>query len=165
MSALTNADLKVPTASEAVGDAQSLSYVPNRNMMMLSIAAAYAETVGAENVVYGAQAADNHSGYFDATNEFRDALNNVFNLNRKNRIRIQAPYIDKDKTEIVALGIQYHVDFKQTHTCYNGTEIACGKCVSDANRIQAFINNGVIDPIKYAVDIPWESLGCKPITY
>lgn len=165
MSALTNTALAVPTAREAVGDAQSLSYVPNRNMMMLSIAAAYAETVGADVVAYGAQGADTHSGYWDASPEFLASINDVLSLNRKNKIRIIAPFIDMDKTAIVANGIQCRVDFSLTHTCYNGTEIACGKCVSDANRIQAFINNGVIDPIRYAVNIPWADLGCTQISY
>jgi 7-cyano-7-deazaguanine synthase len=165
MSALTNTNLAVPTAKEAVGDAQSLSYVPNRNMMMLSIAAAYAETVGAAEVAYGAQSADTHSGYWDASPDFLAKINEVLNLNRKNKIRVIAPFMNLDKTAIVGVGLDCKVDFAKTHTCYNGTEVACGKCVSDANRIQAFINNAKIDPVKYAVNIPWSDFGCEPINY
>lgn len=164
-SALTNLNIKVPTASEAVGDAQSLTYVPNRNMMMLSIAAAYAESVGADSVFYGAQGADSLSGYWDASPEFLKAINEVLNLNRKNKIKIVAPFIDWDKTAIITEGIRLKVNFKQTHTCYAGSEIACGRCVSDANRIQAFLNAGYIDPVQYAVEIPWEKYNCKPLPY
>jgi 7-cyano-7-deazaguanine synthase len=163
-SAITNMNIKVPTANEVVGDAQSATYVPNRNMMMLSIAAAYAESVEADTVFYGAQGADSTSGYWDASPEFLEAINMVLNLNRKNKIKISAPFIDWDKTAIVQEGIKYGVDFKQTHTCYEGTEIACGRCVSDANRIQAFLNAGYIDPIQYAVDIPWAEYKCLPLS-
>lgn len=164
-SALTNLNIAVPTAREAVGDAQSMSYVPNRNMMMLSIAAAYAESVGASEVFYGAQGADTHSGYWDASPDFLKAINDVLILNRKNKIEIKAPFIEWDKTSIVEEGVRLEVDFQKTHTCYNGTEIACGKCVSDANRIQAFLNAGYIDPVKYAIDIPWSEYNCKPLSY
>lgn len=164
-SALTNLNIKVPTASEAVGDAQSLSYVPNRNMMMLSIAAAYAESVGALEVMYGAQGADTHSGYWDASPEFLTSINDVLVLNRKNKVMIKAPFINWDKTAIVIEGCELAVDFRLTHTCYEGGEVACGKCVSDANRIQAFINAGYIDPVKYAIDIPWGELNCSELPY
>lgn len=164
-SALTNLNIAVPTAREAVGDAQSMSYVPNRNMMMLSIAAAYAESVGASEVFYGAQGADTHSGYWDAAPDFLKAINDVLILNRKNKIEIKAPFVEYDKSSIVELGIQLEVDFRLTHTCYNGTEVACGTCVSDANRIQAFINAGYIDPIPYAIKINWAAYECKPLTY
>lgn len=164
-SALTNLNIKVPTAREAVGDAQSLTYVPNRNMMMLSIAAAYAESVGSAEVFYGAQGADTHSGYWDAAPDFLKALNDVLVLNRKNKIQIVAPFCEWSKTSIVSEGTFMEVDFRLTHTCYEGTEVACGKCVSDANRIQAFLNAGYIDPIKYAVDIPWSQYNCMPLPY
>ncbi len=59
---------------------------------------------------------------------------------------------------IVTLGNKLGVDFSHTHTCYSGTEIACGRCVSCSNRIQSFINAGLKDPIKYAINnIPWKS--------
>ena len=164
-SALTNLNIKIPTASEAVGDAQSATYVPNRNMMMLSIAAAYAESVGADDVFYGAQGADSLSGYWDASPEFLTSINHVLNLNRKNKIKILAPFIKWDKTNIVQEGIKHRVDFRQTHTCYAGTAIACGRCVSDANRIQAFLNAEYIDPVQYAVDIPWAEYKCLPLLY
>lgn len=164
-SALTNLNIAVPTAKEAVGDAQSMSYVPNRNMMMLSIAAAYAESVGAEKVFYGAQGADTHSGYWDASPDFLKSINDLLILNRKNRIQIEAPFIEWDKTAIVCEGVRLKVNFKQTHTCYNGTEVACGRCVSDANRIQAFLNAGYIDPVPYDIQIDWKAHNCIPLPY
>jgi len=164
-SALTNLNIDVPLVKDVLGDPQSLSYVPNRNMMMLSIAVAYAESVGADVVFYGAQGADTLSGYWDATPEFLKSINDVIVLNRKNQIRIEAPFINWSKTDIVQEGISLKVDFKKTHTCYNGTEVACGRCVSDANRIQAFLNAGFIDPVQYAIDIPWSQYNCIPLPY
>ena len=163
-SALTNTSIDVPSAREVIGDPQNLSYVPNRNMIMLSILAGYAESVGATDIYYGAQNAD-RQGYWDCTPEFLQSINDVLHLNYKNQIEIKAPFVDWDKTDIINVGVELRVDFKQTHTCYNGTEVACGKCVSDANRIQAFLNAGYIDPVKYAVDIPWHDYNCKSLPY
>ena len=164
-SALTNLNIDVPLSKDVIGDPQSMAYVPNRNMVFLSIATAYAESNMINDIFYGVQGADTTSGFFDGTTEFLDSMNNVLMLNRKNQIRIEAPFINWSKTDIVQEGVSLKVDFKKTHTCYNGTEIACGRCVSDANRIQAFLNAGFIDPVPYAIDIPWSQYNCIPLPY
>ena len=158
--ALTDESIDVPTAKEALGDAQNDSYVPNRNMMLLSIAAAYAEAVDASEIFYGAGGDDEHSGYWDCTKEFRTNINNVIGLNRKNKIEIVSPYVELSKAEITKRGIDLNVPFEKTWTCYNGREKGCGKCTTCSNRIKSMMDNKVVDPISYEVDIPWEEYGC-----
>ena len=163
MSALTNTDLKIPKAKDDIGNAQPLSYVPFRNLLLLTTAAGWAESIGAADICYGAVGTDDFSGYWDCTSEFLEKVNDVYNLNRKNKITIQAPMMKWSKESVVKVGIGVGVDFADTHTCYEGTEIACGECVSCSARIKAFIDNGVIDPIQYARNIPWAKYNCKAI--
>jgi 7-cyano-7-deazaguanine synthase len=162
-SALTNLNIEVPKMSEVIGQAQTLAYVPNRNTVMLSIAAGYAESIGAETILYGAALADDTSGFWDCTGQYLDLFNSVLALNRKNTIQVQAPLIKKSKKEIIQYGIDLSADFSKTLTCYNGGEIACGRCPACAARIRGFIDAGYIDPVKYAIDIDWNKYGCKPI--
>jgi 7-cyano-7-deazaguanine synthase len=162
-SALTNPDIEVPKMSEVIGQAQTLAYVPNRNTVMLSIAAGYAESIGAETILYGAALADDTSGFWDCTGQYLELFNSVLALNRKNPIQVQAPLIKKSKKEIIQYGIQLGTDFSKTLTCYNGGEVACGRCPACAARIRGFIDAGYIDPVKYAVDIDWNKYGCQPI--
>lgn len=156
-SALTNKAIDIPKVTDDLGNAQPVTYVPFRNLLFLTFAAAHAESNGGDTVFYGAQNADEHSGYWDTNSTFLKNTNAVFNLNRKNPITVKAPFILKDKEEIVRIGRAMCVDFSQTHTCYNGTEVACGTCVSCANRIQAFLNAGLQDEIEYAIEIPWNA--------
>jgi 7-cyano-7-deazaguanine synthase len=165
MSALTNTDLSIPKARDDIGNAQPLSYVPFRNLLLLTAAAGWAESLGANDLFYGAVSTDDFSGYWDCTSAFMDKVNDVYNLNRKNTIKINAPLMLMSKAQVVRKGIECRVDFKQTHTCYEGTEIACGECVSCAARIKAFIDNKTVDPIQYAKDIPWDKYECKPLSY
>jgi 7-cyano-7-deazaguanine synthase len=162
-SALTNLDIEVPKMSEVIGQAQTLAYVPNRNTVMLSVAAGYAESIGAETILYGAALADDTSGFWDCTGQYLDLFNSVLALNRKNTIQVQAPLIKKSKKEIIQYGIDLGADFSKTLTCYNGGEVACGRCPACAARIRGFIDAGYIDPVKYAIDIDWNKYGCKPI--
>lgn len=154
-SALTNRSIDVPSVTQDLGNAQPVTYVPFRNLLFLTFAAAHAESNKGSTIYYGAQNADEHSGYWDTNSTFLNNVNKVYNLNRKNPIVVKAPFITQDKESIVRTGKRLGVDFSKTHTCYNGTEIACGTCVSCANRIQAFINAGEADPIRYKIEIPF----------
>lgn len=162
-SALLNGNYDVPKAKDVLGDPQPLSYVPNRNMIMLSVATGFAESTESDEVFYGAQQADTLSGYWDASAEFLKAVNNVVTLNRKNAIKIQAPLINLNKEQIINLGVSLNVPFEDTWTCYDPQEnlTSCGECVACANRIQGFINAGVKDPMKYSFDIDWSTFGIK----
>jgi len=160
MSALTNASLSIPKARDDIGNAQPLSYVPFRNLLLLTTAAGWAESLGAQDLYYGAVQTDDFSGYWDCTSLFLSKVNETFNLNRKNSIKVNAPFMSFSKDLVVKKGIDLKVDFKQTHTCYEGTDPACGECVSCSARIKAFIDNKTIDPIGYSRVIPWAQYNC-----
>ena len=162
-SALTNPDIEVPKMKDVIGHPQNTAHVPNRNMTMLSIAAAYAEAIEAKDVYYGAALIDDISGHWDGTKEFLNLLNTTLALNRKQAVRVSAPLMVKSKAEIIQWGLELGVDFSKTHTCYAGEETACGTCPACASRIQGFLDAHLIDPIPYAKEIPWQSFNCKPI--
>jgi len=165
MSALTNTNLKIPKARDDIGNAQPISYVPFRNLLLLTTAAGWGESLGAQDLFYGAVETDDFSGYWDCTSMFLDKVNNLYGLNRKFGVKVNAPFMRDSKKDVIRRGIDLKVDFRQTHTCYEGTDPACGECVSCAARIKGFIDNKAIDPIKYSKNIPWAQFGCKELTY
>lgn len=155
-SSITNNNIPVAHAKDVLGDAQTVNYVPFRNMMMLSIACSYAEAVGAEIVYHGSALVDSQAGYWDGSAEFLEQINHLTALNRKNRIKIEAPLINLSKKEIISLGLDNGVRFEDTWTCYEGKELACGYCTACSSRIQGFLDNKMKDPIQYErTDIPW----------
>jgi 7-cyano-7-deazaguanine synthase len=159
-SSLTNDDIDVAKTKDVLGDPQTVNYVPNRNMIMLSICTAYAESIGADTVFHGSALVDSQAGYWDGSQEFLEAINNVNKLNRRNRVTIEAPLIKKSKKDIVELGVKLDVDFGTTWTCYEGRKKSCGKCPACSSRIQGFIEAGYIDPLPYEIDIPWDKYHC-----
>ena len=128
---------------------QPPTYVPNRNMMLLSMAAAYAEASGIHDVYYGAQAQDEY-GYWDCTTEFLTGLNAVFALNRRTPVTVHAPLMHQSKADNVRMGLELGVDFAQTWSCYRGGKSACGTCPTCVERLKAFAAAGMEDPIPYA---------------
>jgi 7-cyano-7-deazaguanine synthase len=165
MSALTNTNLKIPKARDDIGNAQPLSYVPFRNLLLLTTAAGWGESIGTEDLFYGAVETDDFSGYWDCTTMFLDKVNNLYGLNRKFTVKVNAPFMRNSKKEVIQKGINLKVDFRQTHTCYEGTDPACGECVSCAARIKGFIDNKTIDPVAYNKNIPWTQFECKELNY
>ena len=135
LAALTEKDLEQPP-----------TYVPNRNMMLLSIAAAFAESRGVQHLYYGAQAQDEY-GYWDCTTAFLAAINGVLSLNRRSAVRVHAPFVSRSKAETVRLGIALNVDFANTWSCYRGGERPCGACPTCVERLNAFAANGIPDPL------------------
>ena len=162
-SALLNDDIAVAKTKDVLGDPQTVNYVPNRNMMMLSICTAYAESIGASQVYHGAALVDSQAGFWDGSQEFLTAINKVNSLNRRNRIEIIAPLITKSKADIIKLGVACNVDFEDTWTCYEGGEKACGECTACSSRIKGFLDAGIIDPVAYDRDIPWEEYNCVTV--
>lgn len=149
MSALVNPSLKLPTIEEAMGDPQPLSYVPNRNMIFLAYSVAVAESVHASVVLYGAQKHDTY-GYWDTTPQFVDRLSQVYRLNRKYPISLEAPFINHSKYDELLLGLSLGVDYSKTWSCYRGLDVCCGRCATCAERLHAFQLVGVPDPLPYA---------------
>lgn len=133
---------------EAAARTQPSTYVPNRNMMLLSIASAYAEAHGIRDVFYGAQAQDEY-GYWDCTAEFLERINLVLALNRRDGVTVHAPFVRMSKVETVRLGLRLGVDFARTWTCYRGGDKACGTCPTCVERLNAFRDAGIADPLGY----------------
>lgn len=125
---------------------QPPTYVPNRNMLLLSLAAAYAEAQGVSDVFYGAQAHDEY-GYWDCTADFLERINSVLSLNRDVPVIVHAPFVGTSKSELVAKGVALGVDFAQTWSCYRGGEHPCGTCPTCIERGKAFRESGVTDPL------------------
>jgi 7-cyano-7-deazaguanine synthase len=162
-SSLVNDDIDVAKTKDVLGDPQTVNYVPNRNMMMLSICTAYAESIGATQVYHGSALVDSQAGYWDGSSEFIDAINKVNALNRRDRVEIMAPLITKSKKSIIELGVDLGVDFTKTWTCYEGKDRACGECPACSSRIKGFIDAGYVDPVEYSRDIPWSQYNAKKI--
>jgi 7-cyano-7-deazaguanine synthase len=147
-SALTDRTMRMPDLSRlsAAERKQPPTYVPNRNMILLNIAAAYAEAIGASVVYYGAHAQDRY-GYWDCTGEFIARLNRVLALNRRKPVTIRAPFMRKNKAGIVRLGASLNVDFSRTWSCYAGGRRPCGTCPTCVDRRLAFEEAGIVDPL------------------
>lgn len=159
-SANLDSSIAMPTIHEVLGDPAPKTEVPNRNMILLSLAAAYAEVQQMQYILTGLQVHDQYS-YWDTTQRFVDSINDVLKQNRKTKLEVIAPFSSFSKKDEIFLlkeldgsvGLLAH-----TLTCYNPNEEghSCGKCPSCAERIKGFIDAGEIDPVKYSVDIPWE---------
>ena len=150
-SALVDSAVDVPDMGDVVGDAQPVTYVPNRNMIFLALAVAFAESLGVTDIYYGAQQHDMY-GYWDTTIEFLNKLNTVYALNRKGAVKIQAPFVNLSKSDILQIGLPLSVDYAQTWSCYRGDTVACGICPTCAERLAAFEAIGMSDPIPYRQD-------------
>lgn len=122
--------------------------VPNRNMILLSLAIGYAVSLQAQAVYYGAHSGD-HAIYPDCRPEFVRQMNVVSELANYEPVAVYSPYLEVDKGAILADGLALGLDYSQTWTCYNGRERACGKCGACVERLEAFAANEVTDPLAY----------------
>lgn len=122
--------------------------VPNRNMILLSLAVGYAVSIGANQVYYGAHSGD-HAIYPDCRPEFVEKMNAVCGIANYEAVEIVTPYLHNSKIDILADGLSMDLDYSQTWTCYNGREKACGRCGACQERLEAFELNGVADPLSY----------------
>ena len=148
-SALTDREISVPDL-DAIGGADRShppTYVPHRNMLLLSVAAAYAEAVVAEDVFFGAQAQDEY-GYWDCTEAFITRLNDVLSLNRRTPVRVHGPFVSMSKSAVLKIGLELGVDYAHTWTCYRGLEQPCGTCPSCVERAAAFHAHDMRDPLE-----------------
>lgn len=122
--------------------------VPNRNMILLSLAIGYAVSIKADQVYYGAHSGD-HAIYPDCRPEFVEKMNDVAAIANYEKTEIFSPYLNSDKIGILKDGLKMGLDYSKTWTCYNGREKACGLCGSCVERLEAFAKNGLDDPIEY----------------
>lgn len=145
-SSLTD-DIEIPEGHYEEESMKS-TVVPNRNMIMLSLAIAYAVSLKAEAVYYGAHGGD-HAIYPDCRPEFIEKMAAVAKIANYEAVDIVAPFQNINKTEILTKGLAMGLDYSKTWTCYNGRERACGKCGACQERLEAFHINGLTDPLKY----------------
>ena len=133
-----------------------VTYVPGRNLIFLSIAAAHAEVVGASLIYFGANVLD-YSGYPDCRPEFIRAFEATVREGTKagmegSQLQVRAPLLMLTKADIIRRGVELHVPFHLTHSCYDPAEdLACGRCDSCVIRLEGFAKAGVVDPIAYAL--------------
>lgn len=133
------------------------TYVPARNTVMLSMALAWAETLGAFDLFVGVNCVD-YSGYPDCRPEYLRAFEGLANLATKagvegtGRFRVHAPLIEMTKEQIILRGRELGVDYGLTHSCYDPTPegLSCGRCDSCTIRLAAFEKLGLEDPAGYA---------------
>lgn len=136
----------IPNLADVVGHPQPSTYVPFRNLLLLTLGAAVAESHEADAVYYGAQSADLY-GYWDTTLDFVVALNQLISLNREHEIEVVAPFLMMKKWDIVRLGEKLGVDYSHTWSCYRGGEMPCGECATCRERLRAFSEVGLSDPL------------------
>lgn len=123
--------------------------VPNRNMILLSLAIGLAISRGRKEVAYAAQAGD-HTIYPDCRPEFISCMEAAACLAWYELVRLRAPFQQMTKDDIVRLGHDLGVPWELTYSCYEGGEIHCGTCGTCYERREAFHLAGVPDPTKYA---------------
>lgn len=126
------------------------TYVPFRNGLFLSYATAIAYSYKAPFIYYGAHADDATGGaYPDCTAKFRNNMSAAIYDGTGEKVQLQAPLINLNKAQVVALGRSLGTPFHHTWSCYEGGEKQCGKCGTCIDRKNAFFDNGMIDPIEY----------------
>lgn len=146
-SSLTSDEIDIPEGDYEEESMKS-TVVPNRNMILLSLAIGYAVSLEAQAVYYGAHSGD-HAIYPDCRPEFVKRMQDVCAIANYEAIAIEVPYLHCDKGEILRDGIAMKLDYSQTWTCYNGREKACGKCGACVERREAFAANNLTDPLQY----------------
>lgn len=152
-SALTDASIAVP--EDGVAPGIPVTYVPARNTILLSLALAWAEVLGARDIFIGVNAVD-YSGYPDCRPEFIAAFERLANLATKAAVEgaamtIHAPLLHWSKAEIIAQGARRGVDYSLTVSCYQAADDgrACGRCDACRLRREGFAAAGVADPTRY----------------
>jgi 7-cyano-7-deazaguanine synthase len=152
-SALTDPSVAVP---EVPTEGIPVTYVPARNTILLALALAWAEVLGAQDIFFGANAID-YSGYPDCRPEYIRAFEAMANLATRAAVEgrpltLHTPVITLTKAEIIRRGVALGVDYGLTVSCYqaSGEGLACGRCDSCRLRRAGFEAAGITDPTRYA---------------
>jgi len=152
-SALTDKSINIPDYKKS--SEIPITYVPARNTIFLSLALAWSEIMGSNDIFIGVNSVD-YSGYPDCRPEYIEAFEKMANLATKNavmgkKITIHTPLIYLNKVEIIGEGQKLGVDYSKTITCYRANDLgeACGRCDACELRKIGFKNAGFVDPTKY----------------
>jgi 7-cyano-7-deazaguanine synthase len=168
---ISGTSIEMPTIKDVLGDPQPKTYVPFRNLILLSLTMAQAEASDCSHVFTGLQVHDEY-GYWDTSQKFVDSINAIASQNRTHKVEVVAPFSHLSKYDEINIAKEMGKEdlLAMTLTCYDPTErreavqntlldvLSCGKCPSCAERIQNFVKAGLKDPISYSVDIPWDTL-------
>jgi 7-cyano-7-deazaguanine synthase len=156
-SALTSESVPVPRAGSQEGIPDT--YVPARNLVFLSVAVSWAESLGLRDVFIAVSSID-YSGYPDCRPGFIGAFERAAGLGTKTgdegrRISIRAPFLAMGKKDIIRLGLSLGLDYAMTHTCYDPDKDgrACGVCDACSLRLRGFREAGSSDPARYAREV------------
>lgn len=123
------------------------TYVPFRNGLFLSSASSIALANGCEVIYYGAHSDDSAgNAYPDCSSEFNNAMNTAIWLGSGQQLKIEAPFVNLTKADVVAEGIRLDVPYHLTWSCYEGGDKPCGMCGTCRDRADAFAKNGIKDP-------------------
>jgi 7-cyano-7-deazaguanine synthase len=122
--------------------------VPCRNFVFVSLLGALAESINAKEVWLGTHSGD-HEIYPDCRADFIGSCRDALTLATDGEVDLVTPFLSQDKRQIVHEGIELNVPYELTRTCYKDQELACGKCGSCVERLEAFKLNRATDPIKY----------------
>lgn len=149
---LTDRDVQVPHG-HYTEDSMKQTVVPNRNMIMLSVATGWAISLKADNVAYAAHSGD-HAIYPDCRREFADAVDAAIQLADWHVVKLFRPFVEWSKADIVRRGAELGVPFEQTWSCYEGGSLHCGRCGTCIERREAFLLAQVKDPTPYDASAP-----------
>ena len=152
-SLLSHSDAEIPKESydaqikKTKGNTPVSTYVPFRNGIFLSIAAGIALSHNCDVIYYGAHS-DDAAGfaYPDCSDVFNDAMNTAIYEGSGHQVKIEAPFVNMNKADVVAKGIELNVPYELTWSCYEGGTTPCGTCGTCIDRAKAFEANGVKDP-------------------
>ena len=148
-SALIDPSISLPEGHYAE-DSMKATVVPNRNMILLSLAAGHAISLQFDTVAYAAHAGD-HTIYPDCRPEFATAMDEALKLCDWNTVSLYRPFVQLSKHDLVRKGNELGVPFEKTWSCYAGNDKHCGKCGTCVERKEAFELVGLLDPTEYKV--------------
>lgn len=154
-SLLSKSDTEIPHEEyakqlEETDGAPVSTYVPFRNGLFLSSAAAIAVSRDCEEIYYGAHADDAAgNAYPDCSEAFNSAMGRAIYLGSGNMVKVVAPFVGKTKADVVGMGLKLKVPYELTWSCYEGRDKPCGSCGTCIDRKRAFELNGVKDPAAY----------------
>ena len=151
-SSLTNDAHAIPHG-HYTEDSMKSTVVPNRNMLLLSVAAAWAAALKADAIAYAAHSGD-HALYPDCRTEFAEAMDAAIRLCDWHPLRLERPFVGLDKAAIVRRGAELQVPFEATWSCYEGGDLHCGRCGTCIERREAFHLAQIPDPTPYHPDAP-----------
>ena len=151
-SALTNPNVSIPSVPSSAQFYETLktTVVPNRNAIFLSIAAGYAQSIGAKNIFFAAHYSD-RGMYPDCREEFISAFETMTRCSLDdNTVSVSSPFATVKKSEVVKIGDSLNIPFGMTWSCYEGKSQHCGRCSACRERKNAFIEASVPDPTPYS---------------